>query len=86
MIVIIVIAFIFLSFHLQSGYFLQGQTCEKCNCLAEGSLDGECDRLTGQCRCKPRVIGLDCDRCIGSFEDISRDCLGMFLYKFFRYC
>lgn len=66
-------------FFFQNGYFLKGETCEKCNCLEEGSLDNDCNRVTGQCVCKSRVIGLDCDRCMGPFEAITRDCLGMCL-------
>ncbi|CAJ0584396.1 unnamed protein product, partial [Mesorhabditis spiculigera] len=35
--------------------------CEPCNCDLGGSLRGECDSSSGQCKCRPRVGGLKCD-------------------------
>uniref|UniRef100_A0A8D3C1E3 Laminin, beta 2-like n=1 Tax=Scophthalmus maximus TaxID=52904 RepID=A0A8D3C1E3_SCOMX len=34
-----------------------------CQCEPQGSLSGECDRVGGQCRCKPNVMGQHCDQC-----------------------
>ncbi|XP_072276732.1 laminin subunit beta-2 isoform X2 [Pyxicephalus adspersus] len=34
-----------------------------CNCDPQGSVSTECDPYGGQCRCKPNVIGRQCDRC-----------------------
>ncbi|KAM6924939.1 laminin subunit beta-1 [Xenentodon cancila] len=34
-----------------------------CECDPQGSLSGECDKVGGQCRCKPNVIGRRCDQC-----------------------
>ncbi|KAJ4933887.1 hypothetical protein JOQ06_006696, partial [Pogonophryne albipinna] len=34
-----------------------------CQCDPQGSLSGECDRVGGQCRCKPNVMGRRCDQC-----------------------
>lgn len=34
-----------------------------CQCDPQGSLSGECDKVGGQCRCKPNVIGRRCDQC-----------------------
>uniref|UniRef100_A0A667ZNG5 Laminin, beta 2-like n=1 Tax=Myripristis murdjan TaxID=586833 RepID=A0A667ZNG5_9TELE len=34
-----------------------------CQCDPQGSLSAECDRVGGQCRCKPNVIGRRCDQC-----------------------
>uniref|UniRef100_A0A3P8UUK8 Laminin, beta 2-like n=1 Tax=Cynoglossus semilaevis TaxID=244447 RepID=A0A3P8UUK8_CYNSE len=34
-----------------------------CQCDPQGSLSGECDRVGGQCRCKPNVMGRHCDQC-----------------------
>ena len=31
-------------------------------CSSGGSLHGVCDKVTGQCKCKPKVGGLKCDR------------------------
>ncbi|XP_034447228.1 laminin subunit beta-2 [Hippoglossus hippoglossus] len=34
-----------------------------CQCDPQGSLSGECDRVGGQCQCKPNVMGQHCDQC-----------------------
>ncbi|XP_031421824.1 laminin subunit beta-1 [Clupea harengus] len=34
-----------------------------CHCDPQGSLDSECERVGGQCHCKPNVIGRRCDQC-----------------------
>ncbi|XP_058498691.1 laminin subunit beta-2 [Solea solea] len=40
----------------------------QCQCDPQGSLSGECERVGGQCRCKPNVMGQHCDQCVpGSF-------------------
>ncbi|XP_044630418.2 laminin subunit alpha-3 isoform X1 [Equus asinus] len=51
------------SFHPLAG-------CEGCNCSRRGTLEAatpECDRDHGQCRCKPRITGRQCDRCASGF-------------------
>ncbi|OCT76655.1 hypothetical protein XELAEV_18031856mg [Xenopus laevis] len=40
-----------------------GGTCQKCDCNPSGSLNNDCDRITGQCSCKPGVTGRLCDTC-----------------------
>ncbi|NWX38192.1 LAMC1 protein, partial [Notiomystis cincta] len=52
----------------EPGYFnLQsGRGCERCNCHALGSTNGQCDIRTGQCECQPGVTGQHCDRCEGN--------------------
>uniref|UniRef100_A0A8C5MWE3 Laminin subunit alpha 3 n=1 Tax=Leptobrachium leishanense TaxID=445787 RepID=A0A8C5MWE3_9ANUR len=40
--------------------------CEECNCSINGvaePLPTKCDGITGQCICKPRISGRQCDRC-----------------------
>ncbi|XP_075126694.1 laminin subunit alpha-3 isoform X1 [Leptodactylus fuscus] len=40
--------------------------CEGCNCSITGVIQPfqpECDSISGQCRCKPRISGRQCDRC-----------------------
>ncbi|KAM8949434.1 laminin subunit alpha-3 isoform 2-T2 [Lycaon pictus] len=51
------------SFHPLAG-------CEGCNCSRRGTVGAatrECDRDHGQCRCKPRITGRQCDRCASGF-------------------
>ncbi|XP_023063546.1 laminin subunit alpha-3 isoform X2 [Piliocolobus tephrosceles] len=51
------------SFHPMAG-------CEGCNCSRRGIMEAampECDRDSGQCRCKPRITGQQCDRCASRF-------------------
>ncbi|EGT43369.1 hypothetical protein CAEBREN_17090 [Caenorhabditis brenneri] len=36
--------------------------CESCHCDIGGALRAECDIQSGQCKCRPRVTGLRCDR------------------------
>ncbi|XP_045881270.1 laminin subunit alpha-3 isoform X2 [Meles meles] len=51
------------SFHPLAG-------CEGCNCSRRGTVGvttPECNRDHGQCRCKPRVTGRQCDWCASGF-------------------
>uniref|UniRef100_A0A4W6DE38 Laminin subunit alpha 3 n=1 Tax=Lates calcarifer TaxID=8187 RepID=A0A4W6DE38_LATCA len=44
--------------------------CEGCNCSPDGIKPGagpECERITGQCSCKPRIGGRQCDRCAAGY-------------------
>lgn len=50
--------------------------CKQCLCYPYGTLefeDGEsnCDQLTGQCKCKPYVTGINCDQCEPGYYDIN---------------
>ncbi|MEJ1270171.1 laminin gamma 1 [Cricetulus griseus] len=45
-------------YNLQSG-----QGCERCDCHALGSTNGQCDIQTGQCECQPGITGQHCERC-----------------------
>ncbi|XP_059055423.1 laminin subunit alpha [Achroia grisella] len=36
--------------------------CTECDCDVGGSIDNNCDKLTGQCHCHSRVEGRRCDR------------------------
>ena len=49
---------------VQAGYWgmsddLQG--CKPCDCDVGGAVDDRCDQRTGQCTCRPNVIGRRCD-------------------------
>nr|XP_046263462.1 laminin subunit alpha-3-like isoform X2 [Scatophagus argus] len=44
--------------------------CEDCECSPNGikvTAGPECDRITGQCSCKPRIGGRQCDRCAAGY-------------------
>uniref|UniRef100_W5N6F6 Laminin subunit beta-2 n=1 Tax=Lepisosteus oculatus TaxID=7918 RepID=W5N6F6_LEPOC len=51
-----------------------------CQCDPQGSLSTVCEKVGGQCHCKPNVIGLHCDRCapgtfgFGPYGCIACDC------------
>ncbi|XP_035644145.2 laminin subunit alpha-3-like isoform X3 [Oncorhynchus keta] len=51
--------------------------CEGCDCSPNGvrpNAGRDCDRDTGQCTCKPRIGGRQCDRCAAGFYRFP-DCL-----------
>ncbi|XP_034090494.1 laminin subunit alpha-3-like isoform X3 [Gymnodraco acuticeps] len=44
--------------------------CEGCECSPNGiqaNAGPDCDRTTGQCSCKPRIAGRQCDRCAAGY-------------------
>lgn len=45
--------------------------CLLCECYPLGSFSRACDRDSGQCQCKPGVIGRQCDRCDNPFAEVS---------------
>ncbi|XP_050538498.1 laminin subunit gamma-1, partial [Daktulosphaira vitifoliae] len=51
--------------------------CKPCDCFPLGTIETgfgpyACDQLTGQCQCKPHVVGVNCDQCeVGYFNIIS---------------
>lgn len=40
--------------------------CKNCACVVGGSLDGKCQKWTGECTCRPRVTGRQCDQPIST--------------------
>ncbi|XP_062386045.1 laminin subunit alpha-3-like isoform X2 [Sardina pilchardus] len=54
--------------------------CDQCDCSPTGivSSTGDCDSNTGQCTCKPRIGGRQCDRCAAGYfrfpECVPCDC------------
>lgn len=46
-------------------------TCLLCDCYPTGSLSRLCDATSGQCPCKPGVIGRHCDRCDNPFAEVT---------------
>jgi len=63
--------------------------CQDCQCSKSGSTGNECNQETGQCNCKPGLIGKTCDKCPprsiryikgdvetpGDFNENQKDCL-----------
>uniref|UniRef100_A0AAY4A6X9 Laminin subunit alpha-1 n=1 Tax=Denticeps clupeoides TaxID=299321 RepID=A0AAY4A6X9_9TELE len=60
----------------QDGYYgdaITAKNCQACGCHGNGSSSSICDIATGQCVCKPHVVGEKCDRCEVGFHSLSRD-------------
>ncbi|CAD5221244.1 unnamed protein product [Bursaphelenchus xylophilus] len=47
-------------YHSIDGSLQNG--CEPCDCDAGGAVDDTCNPHSGQCRCRPRVEGIRCDK------------------------
>lgn len=45
--------------------------CLPCDCFPHGSHSRACDVDTGQCACKPGVIGRQCNRCDNPFAEVT---------------
>ncbi|XP_038056132.1 laminin subunit alpha-2-like [Patiria miniata] len=59
--------------HCRDGYFgdaIKAKNCQECRCDEDGAISSFCDRETGQCECKPNVIGLSCDQCAPGFWNL----------------
>ncbi|XP_073678938.1 laminin subunit beta-1 [Garra rufa] len=65
------------------GYYgnALAQDCRRCTCVTAGTLedyctDGvcHCDKQTGQCPCKPNIIGHNCDQCAPNHWNFGSDC------------
>lgn len=64
---------------LQANYYRpqSSDTCYPCDCFPSGSHTRSCDMETGQCPCKPGVIGRQCNRCDNPFAEVTaRGCEG----------
>jgi hypothetical protein len=48
--------------------------CRTCSCNLIGTFGNEgCDKVTGQCTCKPMVVGEQCDQCAHEHYGLSQD-------------
>ena len=47
--------------------------CSPCNCNLDGSYNSSCDLETGQCYCKPNVIGRSCNQCASGYFALSQE-------------
>ncbi|XP_065671411.1 laminin subunit alpha-1 isoform X3 [Hydra vulgaris] len=45
--------------------------CLGCNCHIFGSYNASCDMVTGQCYCKPGVVGQTCSKCAPNYFGLS---------------
>lgn len=57
----------------QANYYRpqSSDTCYPCDCFPSGSHTRACDMETGQCPCKPGVIGRQCNRCDNPFAEVT---------------
>lgn len=46
-------------------------TCLPCDCYPVGSFSRSCDAETGQCQCRPGVIGRQCNACDNPFAEVT---------------
>ncbi|ELV12742.1 Laminin subunit alpha-1 [Tupaia chinensis] len=62
-----------------SGYHGNPQTlggsCQKCDCSPHGSVHNNCDRVSGQCVCRPGATGLRCEECEPRHILVESDCV-----------
>jgi len=61
---------------VQAGYWgmsddLQG--CKPCDCDMGGAVDDRCDQRTGQCTCRPNIVGRTCDEVSTGYFVVSLD-------------
>lgn len=64
---------------IQDNHFqpLGNSVCFSCGCYSVGSYGNGCDTMTGQCNCRPGVIGRRCDSCSNPFAEVTlRGCEG----------
>ncbi|XP_038046618.1 laminin subunit gamma-1-like isoform X2 [Patiria miniata] len=57
--------------------FASGDGCMPCDCHHIGTVNQQtqCDLVTGQCECKPRVTGQQCDQCQQGYWNIDQECI-----------
>lgn len=59
-------------------------TCLPCDCYPVGSFSRSCDPETGQCQCRPGVIGRQCNTCDNPFAEVTNSgCEGESAYYYF---
>ncbi|KAK7503934.1 hypothetical protein BaRGS_00004666, partial [Batillaria attramentaria] len=49
--------------------------CRPCDCSVQGSSTSQCDQRTGQCYCRSRFTGRQCDRCERGYGDVTQGCV-----------
>lgn len=54
-------------------YRLRGSdVCLPCDCYPVGSFTRSCDPESGQCQCRPGVIGRQCNMCDNPFAEVTQ--------------
>ncbi|KAF7660100.1 hypothetical protein LDENG_00288180 [Lucifuga dentata] len=56
------------------GYYgdaITAKNCQSCKCHMNGSLSEDCNKETGQCYCREKVVGRQCDECVPQTHGIS---------------
>lgn len=62
--------------HFGDPFALPHGSCDACSCYPRGSLQTEdgisiCNQVSGDCACKPNVIGKNCNECQSGFWNIA---------------
>ncbi|KAJ6662205.1 hypothetical protein lerEdw1_012672 [Lerista edwardsae] len=52
-----------------------GGTCQQCQCNPNGSVNNNCDHLSGQCICKPGATGKLCNECEPRHVLVENECV-----------
>ncbi|KAK1801130.1 hypothetical protein P4O66_022831 [Electrophorus voltai] len=60
---------VFMEFHYHQR---SSDTCLPCDCYPVGSFTRSCDPESGQCKCRPGVIGRQCNMCDNPFAEVTQ--------------
>jgi len=49
------------------------QGCKACDCDVGGAMSARCDQRTGQCQCRPNIVGRRCDQVAPGYFVVALD-------------